>query len=76
MTSNIPIEYESFLNRSILSVEGILTDPTILGLSGPGSNGKEEVLHTYPEYSSFVRILLFSRGYSQSISYTPDRADL
>ena len=37
---------EPFLNRSILSIEGTLTDPTILGLSGPGSNGKEEVLHT------------------------------
>ena len=39
----ILIEYEWFLN--IWHVDGTLTGSIILGLSGTGSNGNEEVLH-------------------------------
>ena len=37
-----PMEYESFLNRSILLIDGTLTSTT----SRPESNGNEGVLHT------------------------------
>ena len=46
MQSTTPIEYKSFLNRSISSVEETLTDNTLPCQSGTGSNGWEAVLHT------------------------------
>ena len=46
MISNITIKYKRFSNRSIWSIEGILTGTTTLGQSGSGSNDNEGVLHT------------------------------
>ena len=46
MTSSIHIKYEWFLNRSIWSLNGTLSDMTPLGQSGPGSNGNEGIFHT------------------------------
>ena len=43
MASNIPIEYQLFFNRSI---GRILTGPTTLDQSGPGSNSHKVILHT------------------------------
>ena len=39
MASNIPIEYEKYLNRSISPIDGTLTGLTTLGQSEPKSNG-------------------------------------
>ena len=46
MASSIPIEYESFLNWSILPIDVTLTGTTTRGWSGPRSNCNEGVLHT------------------------------
>ena len=40
-----PIEYEVFFKRSIWAIDRILTGTITSGVSGPGSNGNEEVLH-------------------------------
>ena len=40
------MEYELFLNSSILPIVGDLTGTTTLDQSGPGSNGNEGVLQT------------------------------
>ena len=40
MASSIPIETDSFLNRSIRSKDWILTGTNTPSQSGPGSNGK------------------------------------
>ena len=39
----------NFLNRSIRSIDGTLTDPTTPDLSGPESNENEGVFHRSPE---------------------------
>ena len=44
--SHGPIEYEYFLNRSIRPIGRTLTCATTPGLSGPGHNGNEGVIHT------------------------------
>ena len=44
--SYIPIKYEWFFNRSIWSIDGILTDTITPGQRGPGNNGRERVFHT------------------------------
>ena len=50
MFSIIPIEYKSYLNRSIWATDGTLTDTTLPGQSRPGSNGNKEVSNIF--YSS------------------------
>ena len=40
------IEYELFLNKSIWPNEWILTSPTNMDLSEPGSNSNDGVFHT------------------------------
>ena len=44
--SNIPIEYELFLNRSIWYTDETLTGTNTPCQSGPGSNGNEGILYT------------------------------
>ena len=46
MAPSIPLEYESFFNRSIIPIDRILTGTTTYGQSGPGSNGNEKILLT------------------------------
>ena len=41
-----PIEYESFLNRSIYFKDGTLTDTTTPGQNGPESNNSKGLLHS------------------------------
>ena len=45
MVTNIPIEYESFVNRSIWPTDDILTVDTIAGKSWPRSKGNERALN-------------------------------
>ena len=43
MVSSILIKFKQYLNWSIWSIDGTLTDNSIRGLSGPGSKDDERV---------------------------------
>ena len=45
MTLSVPIEYESFLNRSIFPIDWTLTGTTTSGQRGLENNPNESVLH-------------------------------
>ena len=44
--THLGFNHSKWLNSSIWPIDGILTDITTPGQSGPGSNGNEELLHS------------------------------